>query len=208
MPLCSSLRLIDEMVGRHLHCLPLPLFVHFLLSLPQMSPPPPHPPLCAEAIVDIATLTGACMIALGDSVAGLFTPSDEMAASLSAAAKEAGEAGTGAGRSPCHAQAREVVGARGCNLFLQQGRRTTANVDACKASSILPALCWRVNCCICCLPTSQPCRREGVAHAHGGGLRGPAQEVGKHGSAARRCPLGNCSDAWQAVNSQGANTLG
>ncbi|KAL4421979.1 hypothetical protein ABPG77_011002 [Micractinium sp. CCAP 211/92] len=44
-----------------------------------------------EAIVDIATLTGACMIALGDSVAGLFTPSDEMAASLGAAAKEAGE---------------------------------------------------------------------------------------------------------------------
>ncbi|KAL4431101.1 hypothetical protein ABPG75_006357 [Micractinium tetrahymenae] len=45
----------------------------------------------AEAIVDIATLTGACMIALGDSVAGLFTPSDDMAAALSSAAKEAGE---------------------------------------------------------------------------------------------------------------------
>lgn len=45
----------------------------------------------ATAIVDIATLTGACIIALGGEVAGLFTPSDDMADSLSAASKAAGE---------------------------------------------------------------------------------------------------------------------
>jgi leucyl aminopeptidase len=44
-----------------------------------------------QAIVDIATLTGACIIALGGEVAGLFTPSDAMAAGLSAASNAAGE---------------------------------------------------------------------------------------------------------------------
>lgn len=43
------------------------------------------------SVVDIATLTGACMIALGTGVAGLFTPSDELAGALQAAAGSAGE---------------------------------------------------------------------------------------------------------------------
>ena len=33
-------------------------------------------------ICDIATLTGACMIALGDDYAGLFTPSDGLSDEL------------------------------------------------------------------------------------------------------------------------------
>jgi leucyl aminopeptidase len=44
----------------------------------------------AEAVVDIATLTGACMVALGPDVAGLFTPDDALAAALAAAARTAG----------------------------------------------------------------------------------------------------------------------
>jgi leucyl aminopeptidase len=48
-------------------------------------------PLCLQAVVDIATLTGACIIALGGEVAGLFTPSDDMASALSAASNAAGE---------------------------------------------------------------------------------------------------------------------
>lgn len=44
----------------------------------------------ATAIVDIATLTGACMIALGGEIAGLFTPTDSAAAEVVAAAKVAG----------------------------------------------------------------------------------------------------------------------
>ena len=42
------------------------------------------------AMVDVATLTGACIVALGPDVAGLFTPSDTMAAQLTAASKVAG----------------------------------------------------------------------------------------------------------------------
>lgn len=45
----------------------------------------------AEAIVDIATLTGACMVALGGNIAGLYSTTDAMAASVSDAAKSAGE---------------------------------------------------------------------------------------------------------------------
>lgn len=45
----------------------------------------------AEAIVDIATLTGACMIALGDGIGGMYAPTDDVAAAITAAAKAAGE---------------------------------------------------------------------------------------------------------------------
>lgn len=47
--------------------------------------------LGVDAIVDLATLTGACMIALGDDIAGLFTPADDLSAELSQAAAAAGE---------------------------------------------------------------------------------------------------------------------
>jgi leucyl aminopeptidase len=42
-------------------------------------------------IVDVATLTGACMVALGKGVAGLFASDDDVAARVEAAAKDAGE---------------------------------------------------------------------------------------------------------------------
>jgi leucyl aminopeptidase len=44
-----------------------------------------------DAIVDLATLTGACIIALGDDIAGLFTPDDAVASELEKAAETAGE---------------------------------------------------------------------------------------------------------------------
>lgn len=44
-----------------------------------------------ELVVDVATLTGACMVALGKGVAGLFASSDEVADQLTAAAAAAGE---------------------------------------------------------------------------------------------------------------------
>ncbi|HLT28345.1 MAG TPA: leucyl aminopeptidase [Zeimonas sp.] len=40
------------------------------------------------AVVDVATLTGACVIALGHHHSGLFSPNDELAAELQAAGKE------------------------------------------------------------------------------------------------------------------------
>ena len=42
-------------------------------------------------VVDVATLTGACMVALGKSVAGLFASSDEVATPVGSAAEAAGE---------------------------------------------------------------------------------------------------------------------
>ncbi|PLZ36350.1 leucyl aminopeptidase, partial [Fischerella thermalis WC542] len=47
--------------------------------------------LGVDAIVDLATLTGACVIALGDDIAGLFTPDDALAKELETAADSAGE---------------------------------------------------------------------------------------------------------------------
>ncbi len=44
-----------------------------------------------DLIVDVATLTGACMVALGKKVAGLFASDDDVADSLAGAAAAAGE---------------------------------------------------------------------------------------------------------------------
>ncbi|KAG8367591.1 hypothetical protein BUALT_Bualt16G0088200 [Buddleja alternifolia] len=44
-----------------------------------------------EKIVDLATLTGACIIALGPSIAGVFTPNDDLAKEVIAASEVSGE---------------------------------------------------------------------------------------------------------------------
>ncbi len=45
----------------------------------------------AEQIVDLATLTGACVVALGEEITGMFAKDDELASELTAAATAAGE---------------------------------------------------------------------------------------------------------------------
>ncbi|MBD2159261.1 leucyl aminopeptidase [Limnothrix sp. FACHB-1083] len=47
--------------------------------------------LGVEAIVDLATLTGACVVALGDEIAGLWATDETLANGLKAAAAKAGE---------------------------------------------------------------------------------------------------------------------
>lgn len=44
-----------------------------------------------KAIVDLATLTGACIVALGESIGGLWSTDDELAQKIEASAKLAGE---------------------------------------------------------------------------------------------------------------------
>jgi len=44
-----------------------------------------------DAVVDLATLTGACVIALGDEMAGLWSSSDDLAAALQNASRAVGE---------------------------------------------------------------------------------------------------------------------
>ena len=47
--------------------------------------------LGVDAIVDLATLTGACVVALGDDIAGLWSPDDAIAAQLVHASEQSGE---------------------------------------------------------------------------------------------------------------------
>ena len=47
--------------------------------------------LAPDAIVDLATLTGACVVALGRSIAGLFGNDDDLVAKVEAASERAGE---------------------------------------------------------------------------------------------------------------------
>jgi len=47
--------------------------------------------LGVDAMIDLATLTGACVVALGDDIAALFSPDEQLAQSLSAAAELSGE---------------------------------------------------------------------------------------------------------------------
>ena len=47
--------------------------------------------LGVDAIVDLATLTGACVVALGHDIAGMFTNNDELAKELETAGEQAGE---------------------------------------------------------------------------------------------------------------------
>ena len=44
-----------------------------------------------DAIVDLATLTGACIVALGQEIAGMWTPEDSLAEELTQASQHAGE---------------------------------------------------------------------------------------------------------------------
>jgi len=45
----------------------------------------------SDIVIDIATLTGACVVALGEEIAGLFTDNELVQENLLAAAKQAGE---------------------------------------------------------------------------------------------------------------------
>ncbi|URE35990.1 Leucine aminopeptidase 2 [Musa troglodytarum] len=44
-----------------------------------------------EKVVDLATLTGACVVALGPSIAGFFSPNDDLAKEIVAASEATGE---------------------------------------------------------------------------------------------------------------------
>jgi len=44
-----------------------------------------------DILIDVATLTGACVVALGEKIAGLFSPDDELADKIIQSAKRTGE---------------------------------------------------------------------------------------------------------------------
>merc|ERR1719201_884217 len=45
----------------------------------------------ADKIIELSTLTGACMVALGDGMAGLWATDDDLATGLEGASKESGD---------------------------------------------------------------------------------------------------------------------
>lgn len=47
----------------------------------------------AEAIIDVATLTGACMVALGTSMCGMFSPNQQLISQLKKAGSQSGMGG-------------------------------------------------------------------------------------------------------------------
>jgi leucyl aminopeptidase len=47
--------------------------------------------LGVDAIIDIATLTSACIVALGNDIAGMWSPDDDLANAILSASEEAGE---------------------------------------------------------------------------------------------------------------------
>lgn len=44
----------------------------------------------AEAIIDVATLTGACMVALGTGMCGMFSPNQQIISQLKSAGTKSG----------------------------------------------------------------------------------------------------------------------
>jgi leucyl aminopeptidase len=67
----------------------------------------------AERVVDLATLTGAVIVALGNTYAGLMSNDDELAAQVAAAGERSGEI---VWRLPLHEEYRELIKGRYADL--------------------------------------------------------------------------------------------
>jgi leucyl aminopeptidase len=80
-----------------------------------------------DVIVEYSTLTGACVVALGATGAGLYTPSDELAAALLGAAEAAGER---LWRMPLWPEFKEALKGSHADLRNVAGRYGGANTAA------------------------------------------------------------------------------
>jgi leucyl aminopeptidase len=81
----------------------------------------------AERLVDIATLTGGCVIALGSTHAGLMANDDEWAESVAAAAGASGEL---AWRLPLHEEYDEAIKSRYADIMNAVENRKAAPITA------------------------------------------------------------------------------
>ena len=86
----------------------------------------------ATHLVDVATLTGSCVIALGHAASGLFGRPDTWSVTVSRAAAEAGEA---VWRMPLYEEYREQLRSEMADLMNVGGR----SAGACTAASFLEA---------------------------------------------------------------------
>jgi len=79
-------------------------------------------------VVDLATLTGACVVALGSECAGLFSPNEMMASRLSAAGEATGDR---LWRMPMWDEYRELVKSDVADVRNSTGRAAGAVTAAC-----------------------------------------------------------------------------
>jgi leucyl aminopeptidase len=94
----------------------------------------------AERIVDLATLTGAVIIALGSTYAGLMSNDDELAARISAAGEETGEI---VWRLPLHEEYDQLVKGRYGDLDnAPEGRKAGTIVGATFLSNFVGEVPW------------------------------------------------------------------
>ena len=83
--------------------------------------------LGAERIVDLATLTGAIVVALGSTYAGLFSNDDEWCAEVEAACSATGELGW---RLPLHPEYAEMVKGQYADLTNLTAERKASSITA------------------------------------------------------------------------------
>ena len=92
-----------------------------------------------RAVVDIATLTGACVIALGGHYCGLFSPDEALAASLAAAGDRADDR---AWRMPVAEEYAELLKSNFADLANVAGREAGAITAACFLWKFADGLRW------------------------------------------------------------------
>jgi leucyl aminopeptidase len=94
----------------------------------------------AERIVDLATLTGAIIVALGNTHAGLFSNDDELAAAVLQAGERSGEI---AWRLPLHPEYAEAIKGRYADLDnAPEARKAGAITAATFLSNFVAATPW------------------------------------------------------------------
>ncbi|MBM5811444.1 MAG: leucyl aminopeptidase [Gammaproteobacteria bacterium] len=92
-----------------------------------------------RAVVDVATLTGACVIALGAHYCGLFSPDDKLAAALVAAGERADDR---AWRMPLAEEYAELLKSNFADLANVAGRDAGAVTAACFLWKFTDGLRW------------------------------------------------------------------
>lgn len=92
-----------------------------------------------STVIDIATLTGACVIALGSHNSGLFTPSDALADALVAAGRESGDR---CWRMPLDDAYQEQIRSPHADMANVGGRAAGAVTAACFLSRFAKAFEW------------------------------------------------------------------
>ena len=92
-----------------------------------------------RAVVDIATLTGACVIALGAHYSGLFSPDDKLAAAISAAGDRADDR---AWRMPVAEEYAELLKSNFADMANVAGREAGAITAACFLWRFTEGLRW------------------------------------------------------------------